>query len=43
MSSQQTLLRIDTNIPHATNTGATKYEFLETYTDIPIKIKKTIS
>jgi hypothetical protein len=43
MSQQQTLLRIETNIPHATISGATKSEYLDTYTDIPIKINKSIS
>jgi len=43
MSQQQTLLRIETNIPHATISGATEYEYLDTYTDIPIKINKSIS
>ena len=43
MSQQQTILRVLTNIPNGTITGATTYEILDLYSDIPIKINKSIA
>jgi len=43
MSQQQTVLRVQTNIPHATITGKTEHTFLDLYSDIPIKINKSFS
>ena len=37
MSQQQTVLRVQTNQP-VSNTGITAYEFLDLYSDVPIKI-----
>ena len=43
MSQQQTVLRVITNIPHATISGATQTTTLDLYSDIPIKINKSIA
>lgn len=43
MSQQQTVLRVDTNIPHETISGATQFTTLDLYGDIPIKINKSIA
>lgn len=43
MSQQQTLLRVQTNIPSTTITGTTTYEYLDLYDDIPIKINKSFA
>jgi hypothetical protein len=43
MSQQQTVLRVQTNIPHATISGATQTTTLDLYSDIPIKINKSIA
>lgn len=43
MSQQQTVLRVITNIPHATISGATETTTLDLYSDIPIKINKSIA
>jgi uncharacterized delta-60 repeat protein len=42
MSQQQTVLRVQTNIPGQIS-GTTKYEFLDLYSDIPIKINKSFA
>ena len=42
MSSQQTVLRVQTNIPGQIS-GATKYEFLDLYSSIPILINKSFA
>ncbi len=43
MSQQQTVLRVQTNIPHPTITGQTEHTFLDLYSDIPIRINKSFS
>lgn len=43
MSQQQTVLRVQTNIPDTTISGATQYDFLDLYSDIPIKISKSFA
>jgi hypothetical protein len=43
MSQQQTVLRVQTSIPHLTITGETQYETLDLYSDIPIKINKSFA
>jgi len=43
MSQQQTLLRVQTNIPSTTITGTTTFEYLDLYDDIPIKINKSFA
>ena len=43
MSQQQTVLRVDTNIPHETISGTTQFTTLDLYGDIPIKINKSIA
>jgi len=43
MSQQQTVLRVQTTIPNVTITGATQYTTLDLYSDIPIKINKSIA
>jgi hypothetical protein len=43
MSQQQTLLRVKTNIPSATISGATEFQYLDLYDDIPIKINKSFA
>ncbi len=43
MSQQQTLLRVQTNIPSTVITGTTTYEYLDLYDDIPIKINKSFA
>lgn len=43
MSQQQTVLRVQTNIPHPTITGQTEFTFLDLYSDIPIRINKSFS
>ena len=43
MSQQQTVLRVQTSIPHLTITGATQYLNLDLYSDIPIKINKSFA
>jgi hypothetical protein len=43
MSQQQTVLRVQTTIPNVTISGATQYTFLDLYSDIPIKINKSIA
>jgi len=43
MSNQQTVLRVETNIPHETISGATQFTTLDLYGDIPIKINKSIA
>ena len=43
MSQQQTVLRVQTNIPHATISGTTEFTTLDLYSDIPIKINKSIA
>lgn len=43
MSQQQTVLRVLTNIPDPTISGATQYQTLDLYNDIPIKINKSFS
>jgi hypothetical protein len=43
MSQQQTVLRVQTNLPHATISGATQFTTLDLYSDIPIKINKSIA
>ena len=43
MSQQQTVLRVQTTIPNVTITGATQYEFLDLYSDVPIKINKSFA
>lgn len=42
MSQQQTVLRVLTNIPGQIS-GTTQYDFLDLYSDVPIKINKSIS
>lgn len=41
MSQQQTVLRVQTNIPSQTLTGTTEFIVLDLYTDIPIKLNKS--
>ena len=41
-TQQQTVLRVQTNIPGAIS-GSTTYEFLDLYSDIPIKINKSFA
>jgi hypothetical protein len=43
MSQQQTVLRVQTNIPHLTISGATQYVYLDLYDDVPIKINKSFA
>ena len=43
MSQQQTVLRVQTSIPHLTISGATQYTTLDLYSDIPIKINKSFA
>jgi hypothetical protein len=43
MSQQQTLLRVETNIASATITGATEFEYLDLYDEVPIKINKSFA
>jgi|688.fasta_scaffold90916_2 hypothetical protein len=43
MSQQQTVLRVKTNIPSATISGATEFQYLDLYDDIPIKINKSFA
>jgi hypothetical protein len=44
MSTQkQTVLRVKTNLPDPNITGRTQYSFLDLYTDIPIKLNKSIA
>ena len=43
MSQQQTVLRVQTNIPHETISGATQFTTLDLYSDIPIKINKSVA
>lgn len=43
MSQQQTVLRVQSNIPHLTISGATQFTNLDLYSDIPIKINKSIA
>lgn len=43
MSQQQTLLRVQTNIPSSVITGTTTYEYLDLYDDVPIKINKSFA
>jgi hypothetical protein len=43
MSQQQTVLRVQTSIPHLTISGATQYLNLDLYDDIPIKINKSFA
>ena len=43
MSQQQTVLRVQTNIPSLTLTGTTRYEYLDLYDDVPIKINKSFA
>jgi hypothetical protein len=43
MSQQQTVLRVQTNIPHATISGETQFTTLDLYSDIPIKINKSFA
>ena len=42
MSQQQTVLRVQTNVPGSIS-GATNYTFLDLYSDIPIKINKSFA
>jgi hypothetical protein len=42
MSQQQTVLRVQTNIPGLIS-GSTQYDFLDLYGDIPIKINKSFA
>ena len=42
-SQQQTLLRVQTNVPSLTLSGATTYEYLDLYDDVPIKINKSFA
>jgi len=43
MSQQQTVLRVQTSIPHLTISGETQYQTLDLYDNIPIKINKSFS
>jgi hypothetical protein len=43
MSQQQTVLRVQTNIPNENITGATQFTTLDLYSDIPIKIDKSVA
>ena len=43
MSQQQTILRVQTTVPHLTITGETQYVNLDLYGDIPIKINKSFA
>lgn len=43
MSQQQTVLRVQTSIPHLTITGETQYQTLDLYNEIPIKINKSFA
>ena len=44
MSQQQTLLRVETNIAATTNfTGTTQFEYLDLYSEVPIKINKSFA
>jgi hypothetical protein len=43
MSQQQTVLRVQTSIPHLTITGETQYQTLDLDGDIPIKINKSFA
>jgi hypothetical protein len=43
MSQQQTILRVQTSIPHLTISGETQYVNLDLYNDIPIKINKSFA
>lgn len=43
MSQQQTVLRVETNIPNTNITGTTEFTFLDLYSDIPIKINKSFA
>lgn len=43
MSQQQTVLRVETNIPDISITGRTQLTTLDLYSDIPIKINKSFA
>jgi uncharacterized delta-60 repeat protein len=43
MSQQQTVLRVQTNIPHATISGTTEFTTLDLYSDSPIKINQSFA
>ena len=43
MSQQQTILRVQTTVPHLTISGETQYVNLDLYSDIPIKINKSFA
>jgi hypothetical protein len=43
MSQQQTILRVQTTVPHLTISGETQYVNLDLYNDIPIKINKSFA
>ena len=43
MSQQQTVLRVQTNIPSTDVSGTYAFEFLDLYDDIPIKINKSVA
>jgi hypothetical protein len=43
MSQQETILRVQTSIPHETISGATQYTVLDLYSAIPIKINKSFA
>lgn len=43
MSQQQTVLRVETNIPDQNISGRYQYTILDTYSDIPIKINKSFA
>ena len=43
MSQYQTILRVQTSIPHETISGATQYTVLDLYSAIPIKINKSFA
>lgn len=43
MSQQQTVLRVETNIPDQNISGRYEYTILDTYSDIPIKINKSFA
>ena len=43
MSQYQTILRVQTSIPHETISGATQYTNLDLYSAIPIKINKSFA
>ena len=43
MSQQQTVLRVQTNIPSTDVSGTYAFEFLDLYDDVPIKINKSVA